>query len=202
MRKNKDKEIIKVLREEYDSRLNYFLSEKITIKDKRDNNLVKYAKGLKVRDKAGFEYTFIGIVNKDGQEYIKLYLPEFGIEVDKQKSGATSRLFEIDGLNADDYDEQGFYSSKSGSGLDISMTNDGDGIGFSDKNNFRGDLAKDYEGEINYNIDDTKNYDEYNEDDYDINKNAETDKFVKVPKKEVIKYILVPLGEFEERFSV
>lgn len=202
MRKNKDKEIIKVLREEYDSRLNYFLSEKITIKDKRDNNLVKYAKGLKVRDKAGFEYTFIGIVNKDGQEYIKLYLPEFGIEVDKQKSGATSRLFEIDGLNADDYDEQGFYSSKSGSGLDISMTNDGDGVGFSDKNNFRGDLAKDYEGEINYNIDDTKNYDEYNEDDYDINKNAETDKFVKVPKKEVIKYILVPLGEFEERFSV
>lgn len=202
MRKNKDKEIIKVLREEYDSRLNYFLSEKITIKDKRDNNLVKYAKGLKVRDKAGFEYTFIGIVNKDGQEYIKLYLPEFGIEVDKKKSGATSRLFEIDGLNADDYDEQGFYSSKSGSGLDISMTNDGDGIGFSDKNNFRGDLAKDYEGEINYNIDDTKNYDEYNEDDYDINKNAETDKFVKVPKKEVIKYILVPLGEFEERFSV
>lgn len=202
MRKNKDKEIIKVLREEYDSRLNYFLSEKITIKDKRDNNLVKYAKGLKVRDKAGFEYTFIGIVNKDGQEYIKLYLPEFGIEVDKKKSGATSRLFEIDGLNSDDYDEQGFYSSKSGSGLDISMTNDGDGIGFSDKNNFRGDLAKDYEGEINYNIDDTKNYDEYNEDDYDINKNAETDKFVKVPKKEVIKYILVPLGEFEERFSV
>ena len=58
MRKNKDKEIIKVLREEYDSRLNYFLSEKITIKDKRDNNLVKYAKGLKVRDKAGFEYKY------------------------------------------------------------------------------------------------------------------------------------------------
>lgn len=202
MSSNKEKDIMVVMREEYENRLKYFLSEKISIKDKRDNNLVKYAKGLKVRDKAGFEYTFIGIVNKDGQEYIKLYLPEFGIEVEKQKGGATSKLFEIDELNLDDYDEQGFYSSKSGSGLDISMTNDGDGVGFSDKKNFRGDLAKDYDNKINYNIDDTKYYDEYHEDDYDIKKSAEIDRFVKMPKKEVIKYILVPLGEFEERFSV
>ena len=52
-----EKQVIEILREEYNKRINHFLEEKITIKDKRGMNLVQDAIGLKVRDKAGFEYT-------------------------------------------------------------------------------------------------------------------------------------------------
>lgn len=90
-----EKQIIKILREEYNKRINHFLEEKITIKDKRGMNLVQDAVGLKVRDKAGFEYTVGGIVNKDGAEYMKLYLPEFGR--DSTETPATSGLNEFDG---------------------------------------------------------------------------------------------------------
>jgi len=178
-----NKKIINVLREEYDNRLRYFLSEKISIKDKRGNNLVKYAKGLKVRDKAGFEYTFIDIVEKDGQEYIKLYLPEFGRDIAEIGNESTSKLFEVDGDV--EYDEEGFYSRKSDIGYDISPTNDGDGVGFGglrDESDFDGD-------EMN--------------DDGAVGSDMMGDvKKVSNVKKEKVKYILVPLGEFEERFSV
>lgn len=90
---NDEFEIINVLREEYNKRIKHFLEEKITVKDKRGYNLVKDAVGLKVRDKAGFEYTIGGIVKKGKVEYMKLYLPEFGR--DSTETPATSGLNEF-----------------------------------------------------------------------------------------------------------
>lgn len=83
--------LIKTLKEEYDKRLKYFVNEKINISDKRGNNLIKHAEGLKVRDKSGFEYTVAGYVKRDGEEFIKLYLPEFGREI---TGVGSSKLYE------------------------------------------------------------------------------------------------------------
>ena len=109
-----EKQVIEILREEYNKRINHFLEEKITIKDKRGMNLVQDAIGLKVRDKAGFEYTIGGIVKKGNEEYIKLYLPEFGR--DSTETPATSGLNEFESSksrNSDVKDELGGFISRS-----------------------------------------------------------------------------------------
>ena len=79
--------MLDILKEEYDSRISYYLSE-IDLKDKNDNDLIANAEGLKVKDKAGFVYT-ISKVFKDesGKDIIRLLAPdEPRIDVSQQKS--------------------------------------------------------------------------------------------------------------------
>ena len=71
-----EKTMKRILKEEYDKRINYFLNEKITIIDKRGVNVVQFAKGLKILDQAGNQYTFDTIVKKGNEEFAKLYLPD------------------------------------------------------------------------------------------------------------------------------
>jgi hypothetical protein len=158
----KEKKIISVLREEYNNRLDYFLKERLSIKDKRGVNLIKNAIGLKVRDKAGFEYTVAGIVKKDNEEFIKLYLPEIGREIDDQKS--TAPLYEFDGdYFESDLPQNGFISRNSAGMRDVS-----------------------YDASL-----------DSAENDY-LDSSISNDE----KKDQVTRYILVPAGEFEERFEV
>lgn len=164
-----EKQMISVLREEYDTRLNYFLKERISIKDKRGVNVIADAVGLKVRDKAGFEYTVGGIVKKGEEEFIKLFLPEFGREIDIQAGSAP-----INEIEGEDRPQLGF----------ISRNSDG--------------MRK-----VDYDIDTGFAGEDYLQDDYieDEPESPEGDE-VSYSKKQERKYILVPLGEFEERFEV
>ena len=68
--------MLKLMKEEYDKRVKYFLGE-IEVKDsKRDVNLIKDAIGLKVRNKQGLELTVEDFVVIDNIEYIVLRPPE------------------------------------------------------------------------------------------------------------------------------
>lgn len=171
--KEKD-QIISILKEEYDIRLNYFLNEKISIKDKRGMNLIKDAEGLKVRDKAGFEYTVGGLVKKGVEEFVKLFLPEFGRDMPEGESISPLYEFDLDEEDDLDYDRNGFISRKKAGMRDVSF-----------------DTSLGFAG------------DDYNDDDYsgeDIE--GDVDQVVSRKKKDERKYILVPVGEFEERFEV
>lgn len=164
-----EKQMVSVLKEEYDARLNYFLKERISIKDKRGVNVIADAVGLKVRDKAGFEYTVGGIVKKGKEEFIKLFLPEFGREIDIQAGSAP-----INEIEGEDRPQLGFISRNS------------DGV-----------------RKVDYDIDAGFAGKDYLQDDYieDEPESPEGDE-VSYSKKQERKYILVPLGEFEERFEV
>ena len=148
-----------ILKEEYDKRLNYFLNEKMTLSTKYGANVVADAVGLKVFDKAGFRYTFAGIVKKeDGTEFAKLVLPEEPLG--NELGSGSSPLLEDDELG-------------------------GKGIGFISR-------KSDGRREIEFDARSSGEFDNYQLDDSD--KEAGTSK---EPK-----YILVPMGEFEERFSI
>jgi hypothetical protein len=164
------KNIIKILKEEYSMRINYFLKESLSIKDKRGINLIKDAIGLKVRDKAGFEYTVGGIVKQGKEEFIKLYLPEIGREIEDGKS--TAPLYEFDGEDVERGSfGRGFISRKSAGMRDVDY-----------------DISAGYAGE------------DYSSDDDEPQVGDDVGSVLN--KKEEKKYILVPLGEFEERFEV
>ncbi len=79
--------MLKILKEEYDNRISYYLSE-IDLKDKNDNDLVVNAMGLKVKDKAGFVYTIYKVFkDKVGNVIIRLLAPdEPRIDISQQKS--------------------------------------------------------------------------------------------------------------------
>lgn len=170
---NLDEKVMKkILKEEYEKRINYFLSEKITIKDKRGENIIKNALGLKVYDKAGFRYTFGGIVKKeDGSEYAKLFLPEE--PVGNEKGSGASPLFEED-FN----DVRGFISRKPLKG----------------------------KREIEFDAESPSAFSSYGEDKSRFGQSNlldtgnEKDRVESSSKES--KYILVPMGEFEERFSI
>ena len=167
---SEERKMISVLREEYDSRLNYFLKERISIKDKSGINVIKDAIGLKVRDKAGFEYTVAGVVKKGEEEFIKLYLPEIGREIEDGKS--TAPLYEFDGEDVESGSfGRGFISRKSAGMRDVDY-----------------DIDAGYAGE------------DYINDDGEPQVGDDVGSVS--AKKEKKKYILVPLGEFEERFEV
>ena len=79
--------MLDILKEEYDSRISYYLSE-IDLKDKNDNDLIANAEGLKVKDKAGFVYTIYKVFKDSiGNVIIRLLAPdEPRIDVSQQKS--------------------------------------------------------------------------------------------------------------------
>ena len=154
-----------ILKEEYDKRLNYFLNEKMTLTTKYGANVIEDAVGLKVYDKAGFRYTFAGIVKKeDNTEFAKLILPEEPLG--NELGSSSSPLLEDDELGGRGI---GFISRKSGS-----------------------------EREIEFDTASSGEFDNYRQEDV-IDK---SDKEEKLGIKKEPKYILVPMGEFEERFSI
>jgi hypothetical protein len=154
-----------ILKEEYDKRLNYFLNEKMTLTTKYGANVIEDAAGLKVYDKAGFRYTFAGIVKKeDNTEFAKLILPEEPLG--NELGSSSSPLLEDDELGGRGI---GFISRKSGS-----------------------------EREIEFDTSSSGEFDNYRQEDV-IDK---SDKEEKLGIKKEPKYILVPMGEFEERFSI
>lgn len=147
-----------ILKEEYDKRIKYFLTEKISIKDKRGVNVLEYASGLKVLDNAGNQYSFGGIVKKENEEFAKLYLPD---EPRAEAFGSPSET----PLYEEERNEIGFISSvrdgvKEISPLDVEYKKDEDVIKEPDVNMSR------------------------------------------KPKLPDRKFILVPMGEFEQRFKL
>jgi len=85
--------MLKLMKEEYDKRVKYFLGE-IEVKDsKRDVNLIKDAIGLKVRNKQGLELTVEDFVVIDNIEYIVLRPPELArAGVDNSESEDLKRI--------------------------------------------------------------------------------------------------------------
>lgn len=74
--KLKKKEMINILREEYEKRVDYYINlSEIEVKDKKDNDLISSAKGLKIKDKAGFMYTILDVIQDAGKTFIKLLKP-------------------------------------------------------------------------------------------------------------------------------
>ena len=157
--------IKKVLKEEYDKRINFFLNEKMTLTTKYGANVIADAIGLKVFDKAGFRYTFAGIIKKeDGTEFAKLILPEEPLG--NEKGSGRSNLFEDDDLGVDN--SLGFIVKR-------------------DKDSGKRDIAFDASSK--------GAFDDY--EDSPMFKDDEEEQSERKPK-----YILVPMGEFEERFSI
>ena len=170
---NLDESLVKkVLKEEYDKRISYFLNEKITTTTKYGANVIADALGLKVFDKAGFRYTFAGIVLKEEEEFAKLILPEepFGNE----KGSGTSPLFEEDDPDGD----------KS--------------LGFIVRRN-----KKSGKRDVEFDTASPGAFDVYGNSkfkDSDLPKIVEPE--VSLDARSEPKYILVPMSEFEERFSI
>ena len=160
-----EKMVKQVLKEEYDKRISYFLNEKIAVKDKRGINVLQYAKGLKVLDNAGNQYTLDTIINDGDKEYVKLFLPEEPRE-DALGSESTQSLKE------EERGEVGFYSRGSGLERDISP------------------------------VEDSQNYLFGEEEPLDSIDDDQSDYDSKSPKLLDRTYILVPMGEFEERFRL
>ena len=153
----------KVLKEEYNKRINFFLNEKMTLTTKYGANVIADATGLKVYDKAGFRYTFAGIVKKeDGTEFAKLVLPEEPLG--NELGSSSSPLLEDDELG-------------------------GRGIGF---------ISRKVDGrrEIEFDAESGGEFDNYQDEDI-LSRDDKEESTSKEPK-----YILVPMGEFEERFSI
>ena len=71
------KQMLDLISEEYNKRVNYYLNlSEIEIRDKNDNDLISSAKGLKLKDRAGFLYTVVGIVkNEKGEDCLRLAKP-------------------------------------------------------------------------------------------------------------------------------
>lgn len=92
----KERDMIRYLREEYDSRLKHYLSE-IEIKDDSDNDLIASAEGLKVKDSAGYVYTIGGVMNdEEGKVIVRLIAPE-DVRSDYEPQGSSNFMFEDDG---------------------------------------------------------------------------------------------------------
>lgn len=164
-KKSLDSLLIESFRSEYNKRVEYFLSERMSIMTKSGINVIAGAEGLKVREKnSGLEYTVGGIVKKadanvddidasskggkSAVEFIKLYLPDVG-RVDPAEADVSLNEFDLDRLGYDDYEQN--------RGYDLNT----------DKLSSK------------------------------VNNNTVKRKQVKNEKK----FVLVPIGEFEERFE-
>ena len=79
--KNNSNQIFDLLKEEYEKRIDHYLNlNEIEVKDKDDNDLIASAKGLKVKDKAGFLYTVINVIEKGGEFFVRLLFPGEGLD--------------------------------------------------------------------------------------------------------------------------
>lgn len=91
--------MLKLMKEEYDKRVKYYLGEIETRDKDRNVNLVKDAKGLKVRNMQGLELTIEDFVVIDNIEYVVLRPPEMeraGVEEDQDDVDV------VDQMKADD----------------------------------------------------------------------------------------------------
>lgn len=78
----KKEEMINILREEYEKRVDHYINlSEIEVKDKKDNDLISSAKGLKIKDKAGFMYTVLDVVQDAGKVFVKLLKPGEALSV-------------------------------------------------------------------------------------------------------------------------
>ena len=181
---NLDKVLIESFRSEYKNRVDYFLSERMSVMTKSGINVIAGAEGLKVREKkSGLEYTVVGIVKKSeadsedidsrsskgnsAKEFVKLYLPDVG-RVDPAEAESSLNEF---GFDRDD------------------------DLGYNEDLEYSDGVIDDYEAD-DYDQNDV--YD-FNSDKLSRKANNNTVKR-KVVKNEK-KFVLVPIGEFEERFE-
>lgn len=91
--------MLKLMKEEYDKRVAYYLGEIETKDKKRNVNLIEDAKGLKVRNQQGLELTIEDFVVIDNIEYVVLRPPEIaraGAEGDEQHNFETIKEAEDD----------------------------------------------------------------------------------------------------------
>ena len=90
-------QMLDLIREEYEKRVNYYLNlSEIEVKDKDDNDLISSAIGLKVKDKAGFMYTIQAVFNDDaGNVMIKLLQPGEGL-IDQSRISSTTPIYEYE----------------------------------------------------------------------------------------------------------
>lgn len=93
-----NKQMIQLLSEEYEKRINHYLNlSEIEIKDKNDNDLVSSAKGLKLKDKAGFLYTLITIIKDEaGNLFARLAKPGIELVDDYMETSSTSPIYEVE----------------------------------------------------------------------------------------------------------
>lgn len=83
------------MKEEYDKRVKYYLGEIETRDKDRNINLIKDAKGLKVRNKQGLELTIEEFVVIDNIEYVVLRPPEMeraGTEEDQEDINVVDQM--------------------------------------------------------------------------------------------------------------
>jgi hypothetical protein len=101
-----EQKMISLLREEFDERISQYLSE-IETRDNNDNDLIVNAQGLKVKDKAGFVYTILKVIEKEGKIFVRLQSPE------EARGGfeTTSSLTPIYEVEGGGYDEKTFEKS-------------------------------------------------------------------------------------------
>ena len=112
--------IKQILKEEYEKRIAYFLSENIPRKDARGVDVLQGAKNLKIREKkGGGEYIFDSIVNVDGKEFGKVYFPDTFRDT-AYGQGAETSLTETDDFE----DGIGFYSRLGDKGREIEPVDD------------------------------------------------------------------------------
>ena len=87
--------MLKLMKEEYDKRVKYYLGEIETRDKDRNVNLIKDAKGLKVRNKQGLELTIEDFVVIDNIEYVVLRPPEMeraGVEEDQDDINVVDQM--------------------------------------------------------------------------------------------------------------
>tara|TARA_B100000427_G_scaffold292363_1_gene269709 strand:- start:4542 stop:4991 length:450 start_codon:yes stop_codon:yes gene_type:complete len=124
MNKKYNREMIKILSEAYNKRLNFFL-EQMKVHDKDGNSRVGQA--LKVKhEESGIEYTVSGLVkNEKGEELVKLKLPEYprdGLEV----QDSSQLVYELDSDIPFQDDKRDLNTSKSRKKLGNDMNLDAD----------------------------------------------------------------------------
>lgn len=95
--------MLKLLKEEYDKRLDYYLKEVETRAEhsQEDAELVNNARGLKLKDRAGFLYTLFEIIKDESGKIFALLIPP-GEGDDEMIGPASTRLH--DDLPASDHE--------------------------------------------------------------------------------------------------
>jgi len=104
-----DEIMLKLIKEEYDKRLEYYLGE-IEVKakhSKSDSELVNDAFGLKVKNRAGFLFTIVRISQEEeGKIFAYLAPPgesvDYSVEIGVSSSGDIDSDYDSDNIN-DDY---------------------------------------------------------------------------------------------------